>query len=69
MSDKPSQSPAHETQLTRLKDIAVEHFDEYLLIVSKDGQVWNTYKSKCSAHGMASMVISDIHRDWAVNED
>lgn len=56
--------PPEEIQLDKLKDIAGEHFDGYLLIVTKDSKIWNTYSSKTSAFGMAAMVMSDIEQDW-----
>lgn len=68
------QETLQDSTLNKLKDIASEHFDEYLLVVTKGGKIWNTYKSKCSAHGMASMILQDIHQDWSagrsnVNEE
>lgn len=59
----------HEYALDRLKGIASEHFQEYLIVVVKDDCVWNTYRSKVSAHGMAAMVLQDIHQDWAKSKD
>ncbi len=59
----------HETALDKLKDIAGEHFEDYLLVVVKDKQVWSTYKSKCSAYGMASMIKSDIEKEWNSSKD
>lgn len=47
-----------------MRAIAEEHFDGYLMVVSKDAMIWNTYSSKTVAHGMAAMVKSDIKQDW-----
>lgn len=71
MSDNPTAvvppiQPPYDI-LNKMKALAGEHFDDYLLVVCKDGDVLSCYKSKCSAFGMASMVASDIGHDWHVN--
>ncbi len=51
--------------LTKLQAVAGEYFDSYVLVVmSKDGSTWRAYNNKCTAHGMASMVVQEINRDW-----
>lgn len=59
----------HEAALDKLKMIAGEHFDGYLLVVSKDSRVWTTYKNKTSALGMAVMVAEEIKEDWRKQND
>ncbi len=56
-------------KLDLLRDIAEEHFDDYLLIVTKDKKVYKTFKSNVSAYGMASLVKSDIRQDWSETRD
>lgn len=51
--------------LDKLQAVASEHFDNYCLIVmNKDGSTWRAFNNKCVAHGMASMVVQEINRDW-----
>lgn len=52
-----------------LKSFASEHFDDYLIVVIKDGNIYNTCKSKCSAYGMACMTLGDIQKAWNSNKD
>lgn len=63
-SATPQLPPSEDAILDKLKTIAGEHFDDYLLVVSKDKMIWNTYSSRVSAYGMASMVVHDINQDW-----
>lgn len=60
----PVPSPSENVILEKLKSIAGEHFDDYLLVVSKDKMIFNTYNSRVAAYGMASMVVHDINQDW-----
>ncbi len=55
--------------LNKLRAVAGEHFDDYLLVVSVKGDVFSLYKGKVSAFGMASMVCQDINHDWWVNRN
>lgn len=51
--------------LDKIQAVAGEHFKSYLLVVMDDkGQTWRAFNNKCTAHGMASMVVQDINRDW-----
>lgn len=53
-----------ENQLNQIKAIVSEHFDEYLIVVSKGTGVYSSYKSKLSAMGMCKMVEQDIKLSW-----
>lgn len=50
--------------LNKLQAIASEHCDDYLIVLSKDGDLYSASKTKCSAYGMAQMVIGDIKDSW-----
>ncbi len=60
-------NPPPAAVLNKIRAIAGEHFDDYLIVVCKDGDVFSSYKAKCSAFGMALMVVQDINHDWWVN--
>ena len=60
-------NPIPQEALNKIKAVVGEHFDDYLIVVSKDGDVYSLYKAKCSAFGLASMVTQDINHDWWVN--
>lgn len=53
-----------EKQLDQLRAIVGEHFDEYLIVVSKGPNTWTTYRNKLSAMGMCKMVENDIKLSW-----
>lgn len=55
-------------QLQKIKDIADEHFEDYVIIVMKNGQTWHTYKNKVSAHGACAMMMQGIQQDWFNNK-
>lgn len=64
----PPQPPVAPDQvLSNLRALVGEHFDDYLVVVSKNGDVFTIYKSKCAAFGMASMVAQDINHAWWTN--
>lgn len=56
-------------KLDKIKAIAGEHFDDYLLVLVKDGDVHTAYNSKIAAMGMATMVRNDIKQDWRTSRD
>lgn len=53
--------------LNKVKALVGERFDDYLIVVSSNGNIFSLYKNKTSAFGMASMVVQDINHDWWVN--
>lgn len=53
--------------LSKIKAIIGERTDDYLVVVSIDGDLFSLYKTKTAAFGMASMVVQDINHDWRVN--
>ena len=58
----------HKESLERMKSIAGEHFDNYLIVVQKNGQSFHNYSSKTTAYGMAAFVMQDIGHDWSINK-
>lgn len=54
-----------DNKLEKLRSIASEHFDDYMLVVIKNNCVYTTYKSKVSAFGMAQMIQEEIKLDWS----
>lgn len=61
---------SEEYQLNKIRSLISEHFDEYLIVVTKGPKVYNCYKSKLSAMGMCRMVEQDIEDSWSIkNED
>lgn len=58
-----------KNKLNQLKAIVSEHFDDYLIVVSKGSSVYNVYNSKLSAMGMCKMVENDIKNSWSEKED
>ena len=63
----PGQPPVPIDVLNKVRAIVGEHFDDFLIVVAKDGEVYSSYKAKCSAFGMASMIVSDINHSWWLN--
>lgn len=52
-------------KMQKIKDLADEHFEDYVIIVCRDNQTWHSYKNKLSAHGMCTLVSQGILQDWA----
>lgn len=59
------QNPELNKKLNVMRAIAEEHFDDFLIVVIKDGDVHDTYSSRVSAMGMVKMVETDIKRSWS----
>lgn len=47
-----------------IKALAEEHFDDYLIVVSRNGEIKDCYSGAVSAYGMASLVKKDISKFW-----
>lgn len=59
--------------LQRLEAIAGEHFDDYLLVVTrrgynKESQVWHTFSTAHAGNGLASFVSQKVNRSWWVDD-
>lgn len=50
--------------LNLMRALAEEHFEEFLIVVAKDGEVKDLYSGAISAYGMASLVKKDISKFW-----
>lgn len=64
MIDNPQLPPVHEAALAKLHMIAGEHFDDYLILVSKGTERLRCYKTEDGAHGKASFILSEINKKW-----
>lgn len=51
-------------KLNQIRALAEEHFDDFLIVVVKDGDVHDTYSSRLTAMGMIKMVEKDINKSW-----
>jgi len=60
----PQPTPVHEEALQKIRMLVGEHFDGFLLVVSKNGQRWSTYKTDDEAFGMASFIVHTINKKW-----
>lgn len=58
-----------QTDLDQLKAQVSEKFDQYCLILMKDGQVVSTYSSNVCALGMTKMVHDDIEYEMQLNRE
>lgn len=65
---QPPLPPVHEAALEKLRMIAGEYFDDWLIVVSKNGnngtQRWRAYKTEDGAHGKASFILHEINKRW-----
>lgn len=53
-----------QAELDRIKAIVGEKFDDYLIVVVKEGDIFSTYKSRVAAYGMCTMTKDDIDDYW-----
>lgn len=63
----PPPKPAPKEILEKIKAVVGERVDDYLVVVSIEGDVYSLYRTKTAAFGMASMVCHDINHDWWLN--
>ena len=54
----------HEVAMNRIKALAEEHFDDFVLIVGKGNNIWHMYNNGTSAFGMMAKVSQDIYQSW-----
>ena len=52
-------------KLDHIRALAEEHFDDFLVVGTKDGEVYDTYSSAITARGMCRLVALDIDRFWS----
>lgn len=64
-STQPPRRDSTDVAMNKIKAIASEHFDDYVLIVTKDSNVWHTYNKKTAAFGMMTMIGQKIQQDWS----
>lgn len=50
--------------LKKLEAIAGEHFDDYLLVVTRGTQTWHTFNTAHAASGLASFVGQKVNKAW-----
>lgn len=58
-----------QTELDHYRAIISEKFNDYVLIVQKDGHVASCFSSKCTALGMTKMVHDDIEYEMQVSRE
>lgn len=51
------------------RKIEAAGFDNYLIVLSKGGDVWTKHSGKLSAMGMCKMVENDIKKSWNKDND
>lgn len=64
----PPIQPESPQVLQKMHDLAQEHFDDYLIVVMRDGKEWHTYKNKITAFGMASMISHEVNTKWYISD-
>lgn len=64
---QPQPSPVPKAVMEKIRAVVSERVDDYLVVVSIDGDLYTLYRTKTAAFGMASMVVQDINHDWWVN--
>lgn len=64
----PALPPVHEAALSKIRMIAGEYFDDYLIVLSKGNERWRAYKTEDGAHGKASFILSEINKKWWVQQ-
>ena len=60
----PALPPVHEEALKKIRMIAGEHFDSFVIVLGKSGQRWSTWNDDTAAFGMASFVCHKINQKW-----
>lgn len=66
---QPQPSPAPKKLLENIRAVIGERTDDYLIVISINGDLYSLYKTKTAAFGMASMVVQDINHDWWMNRN
>lgn len=65
---EPQQLQGHEVAMQRIRCLAEEHFDDFILIVGKDKDMWSFYNKGTSAYGMMAKVSQQIYQSWVHGE-